>query len=173
MAEQQKVDRAYRTFLSYIDRTREYYQAQGYERPYAWAYFDDAPFAPLPRPLAACRLALVSTASHWTPEHEAVEGGLVLTKDVDSGPSDAPPERLYTDDLSWDKQATHTDDLDSFFPIHRLQEAAAAGRIGSVAPRYHLVPTEYSQRRTREQDAPEILRRCREDGVDVALLVPL
>jgi len=24
-----------------------------------------------------------------------------------------------------------------------------------------------------EQDAPEILRRCREDGVDVALLAPL
>jgi len=35
------------------------------------------------------------------------------------------------------------------------------------------VPTDYSQRRTLEQDAPEILRRCREDEVDVALLVPL
>jgi hypothetical protein len=35
------------------------------------------------------------------------------------------------------------------------------------------VPTEYSQRRTIEQDAPEILRRCREDEADAALLVPL
>jgi hypothetical protein len=35
------------------------------------------------------------------------------------------------------------------------------------------VPTEYSQRRTREQDAPEILRRSREDGADAALLVPM
>jgi len=35
------------------------------------------------------------------------------------------------------------------------------------------VPTDYSQRRTIEQDAPQILARCREDGVDVALLVPL
>lgn len=173
MPELQKVDRAYRTFVSYIDRTREYYQAQGYERPYAWAYFDQVPFTPLPKPLGECRLALVSTASHWTEERASRAGDLVQPKDVDSGPSDAPPERLYTDDVSWDKQATHTDDLDSFFPIHRLQEAAAAGRIGSLAPRYHLVPTEYSQRRTREQDAPEVLKRCREDGVDIALLVPL
>ena len=50
---------------------------------------------------------------------------------------------------------------------------AAQGRIGSVAPRFHGVPTDYSQRRTIEQDAPQILERCREDGVDVALLVPL
>jgi hypothetical protein len=42
-----------------------------------------------------------------------------------------------------------------------------------VAPRFHGVPTDYSQRRTSEQDAPEILRRLREDAVDVALLVPL
>jgi hypothetical protein len=35
------------------------------------------------------------------------------------------------------------------------------------------VPTEYSQRATSERDAPEILRRCREDGADAALLVPL
>ena len=47
------------------------------------------------------------------------------------------------------------------------------GRIGSLAPRCHGVPTEYSQRRTTEEDAPEVLRLCREDGVDAAILVPL
>ncbi len=45
--------------------------------------------------------------------------------------------------------------------------------MGSLAARFHGVPTDYSQRRTLENDAPEILERCREDGVDVALLVPL
>jgi hypothetical protein len=34
------------------------------------------------------------------------------------------------------------------------------------------VPTEYSQRGTRESDAPELARLMREDGVDVAMLVP-
>ena len=54
-----------------------------------------------------------------------------------------------------------------------LTDDIRAGRIGSLAARFHGVPTEYSQRRTIEQDGPEILRRCREDEVDAALLVPL
>ena len=59
------MDAAHRVFVSYIDRTREFYLAQGYEKPYRWACFDDAPFCPLPKPLAECRLTLVTTASPW------------------------------------------------------------------------------------------------------------
>lgn len=162
----------HRTFVSYIDRTREFYAAQGYERPYVWAHHTDAPFAPLAKPLARCRVALVTTASPWRDE-PPVDGVLRGGKQVWSGPTDAPPERLFTDDLAWDKEATHTDDVESFVPIRRLMELANAGRIGSVAPRFHGVPTDYSQRRTVEQDAPGILARCREDAVDVALLIPL
>ena len=161
-----------RTFVSYIDRTREYYHAQGYERPYRWAHFREVPFASLPRPLSQCRATLVTTASPF-PEKRARDGVLRGGKEVWSGPTSEPPERLYTDDLSWDKEATHTDDVESFLPIRSLAAHAAAGRIGSVAERFHGVPTDYSQRRTHTEDAPEVLRRCREDGVDVALLVPL
>jgi hypothetical protein len=166
------VDRTRRTFVSYIDRTREFYLAQGYENPYAWAYFDEVPFTRHAAALSKCRLTLITTASPFQEERTS-EGGLPLPREVSSGPTDTPPARLYTDDLAWDREATHTDDLDSFFPIHRLHELVDAGRIGSLTARYHGVPTEYSQRRTMEQDAPEILRRCREDGADVALLVPL
>ena len=166
------VDRGHRTFISYIDRTRELYQAQGYPKPYQWAYFDEVPFRPLPVALSECRLTLITTASPIR-EESTSQAGLPMAKEVSSGPTASPPERLYTADLAWDKETTHTDDLDSFFPIHRLQELVDAGRIGSLAARYHGAPTEYSQRRTMEQDAPEILRRCREDGVEAALLVPL
>ena len=162
----------HRTFVSYIDRTREYYAAQGYERPYVWARHTDAPFAPLAKPLAQCRAALITTASPWR-EAKPVDGVLRGSKRVWSGETAVPPERLYTDDLAWDKQATHTRDVESFLPIARLKEHVAAGRIGSIAPRFHGVPTDYSQRRTIEEDAPQILARCREDAVDVALLVPL
>ncbi len=163
---------SHRSFVSYIDRTREFYAAQGYEQPYAWARHTDAPFAPLAKPLARSRVALITTASPWR-EDAPVDGVLRGGKQLWSGATSAPPERLYTDDLAWDKEATHTRDVESFLPIRRLQELAAQGRIGSVAPRFHGVPTDYSQRRTLEQDAPEILARCREDEVDVALLVPL
>lgn len=162
----------HRSFVSYIDRTREFYAAQGYEKPYVWARHTEAPFAPLAKPLAQSRVALITTASPWR-EGEPVDGVLRGGKRVWSGPTGAPPERLYTDDLAWDKEATHTRDVESFLPIRRLQEHVAQGRIGSVAPRFLGVPTDYSQRRTLEQDAPEILARCRGDGVDVALLVPL
>jgi len=166
------VDRAHRTFISYIDRTRELYLAQGYGNAYQWAYFDEVPFTPLPRALSECRLTLITTASPVR-EDSTSQAGLPMAKEVSSGPTDSPPERLYTADLAWDKENTHTDDLDSFFPIHRLHEFVDSGRIGGLATRYHGVPTEYSQRRTMEKDAPEILARCREDGVEAALLVPL
>jgi hypothetical protein len=162
----------HRSFVSYIDRTRDYYAAQGYVKPYAWARHTDAPFARLPKPLAQCRVAVITTASPWR-DARPVDGVLRGGKQVWSGDAAAPPEHLYTDDLAWDKQATHTRDVDSFVPLRRLAECAAAGRIGSLAPRFHGVPTDYSQRRTTEHDAPEILRRCREDDVDAALLVPL
>lgn len=159
------------TFVRYIDRTREYYEAQGFERPYRWAAHEEAPFTPLSRPLSESVVALITSANEPSPPGWK-EGDRRPLRRVHSFPSSDPP-RLYTDDLSWHKLVTHTDDLDSYLPIHRLSELAEEGRIGSVAARVHGVPTEYSHRRTMERDAPEILRRCREDGADVALLVPL
>ena len=53
----------HRTFVSYIDRTREFYAAQGYEKPYQWARNSDVPFANLTKPLSDCRVTLVTTAS--------------------------------------------------------------------------------------------------------------
>jgi len=154
--------------VQYMERTRAWYRALGYERDYVWAQFDDVPFTPLTKPLAESRIALINTA---TPI--AADGRPVLPKRVYSMPVATPPERLFTDDLSWDKEETHTDDTESFLPIAALQSLAVAGRIGALSPRFHGAPTEYSQRRTIEEDAPELLRRCREDGADVALLVPL
>ncbi len=162
----------HRTSISYIDRTREYYHALGYAKPYVWARHTDAAFAALAKPLAQSRLALVTTASPWR-EDQAADGAPRGSKRVWSGATEVPPARLHTEDLAWDKVTTHTRDVESFLPIRRLQEAVAARRIGSLAARFHGVPTDYSQRRTIEQDVPEILARCREDEVDIALLVPL
>jgi hypothetical protein len=163
---------AYREPVRYVERTREYYAAQGYEKPYQWASFAEVPFAPLARPLAESRAVLVTTATPCRDERPE-DGVLRGDREVWSGETARPPERLYTDHLSWDKLATHTRDVESFLPIRRLAAWAEGGRIRDLAPRYHGVPTDYSQRRTLEQDAPEILRRCREDGAHVALLVPL
>ena len=63
-------------------------------------------------------------------------------------------------------------DFNTYLPLARLKEAVAAGRIGSLGPRLFGTPTNRSQRVTIEADNPELLRRCREDGVDAAVLVP-
>ena len=162
------VDPTHRTFVSYIDKSREYYAARGYDNPYRWEHFDDVPFIALQRPLSHSVVTLITTA-HQIPG----AGETPSLHTVYSVPSDDPPAKLSTDGLFWDRQATHTEDQDSYFPVHRLQEFARDGRIGSVAQRLHGVPTEYSQRLTKQRDAPEILRRCREDGAAAAILVPL
>lgn len=164
-------DPAHRVFVSYIDKSREFYGAQGYNNPYRWAYHDGAPFTPFSKPLAECRIGIVTTSSPW---NEGVTDG----RQLDLGgayalPSSPPPERMYTDHRSWDKDATHTEDVESFLPLRRLEELAREGVVGDASPRFYGVPTEYSQRRTNDVDAPFVLNAMRDDRVDAAVLVPL
>lgn len=162
------------TYVRYIDKTRAYYKSIGYEKPYQWAHFEDVPFTPLGKPLSECTLALVSTSDIALKSEDGAEDHeQFLVGSVYSIPSDTPISDLYSPQEHYDVNATHLDDVDSFFPITRLHELAAEGRFGAVSPRCHGVYTAYSQRRTMELDGPEVLKRCREDGVDAAVLVPV
>src|SRR6266436_3559863 len=51
--------------VRYIDKTRAYYEAEGYGKPYEWAHFDDIPFTPFAavgKPLSECRVGVVTTS---------------------------------------------------------------------------------------------------------------
>ena len=164
---------AHRSFVSYIDKSREYYAASGYEHPYQWASHRDAPFVSLTKPLSSSRVGLVTTSS-LIRDHDAGSAPVAPSKKTTYvAPADHVPAGMYTADLSWDKDATHTDDVGSFLPLDGLSAAAEQGRIGSVSPRFYGVPTDYSQRRTQEIDAPQIVAWCQEDEVDAVILVPL
>ena len=154
--------RTHRSALSYIDASREYYAAQGYSQPYSWASNDDAPFAPLPRPLAECRVGLLTTTKR------TADDGLEPYADA----SDPGPTSMATDHLHWHQDATHTDDLGSFLPLGHLCTLVDEGRIGSSSHRYYGVPTIYSQRRT-ITGSEKVVEWAVEDGVDVMLLAPL
>lgn len=168
----QKADRQleHRSFVSYIDKSREYYAAQGFTNPYRWAAFDHVPFTTPTKPLADCNVAAVTTS--FLHHHDSAWGAPATDKEVYHHPVAAAPDSMFTDDLSWDKQATHTDDTESFLPLRSLASLAEDGVIGSVNERFFGVPTEYSQRRT-GLDAEQIAQWCIDDGVDIALLVPL
>ncbi len=163
-------------YVRYIDKTREYYLAEGYKTPYKWAHFEDIPFARLEKPLAQCRLGLVTTsdiaALNESGERERHDAA-TLIGNVYSIPFDTPAERLFSRNEHYDRYTTNLDDVNSYCPVTRMRELAADGRIGGVAPRFHGVYTSYSQRVTMERDAPEVLKRCREDGVDAVLLTPV
>ncbi len=163
--------RPYRSFVSYIDRSREYYAAEGYSQPYAWAYHREVPFTLLRKPLPQCRVGSVTTAGRMDVEGASQARG--TNKEPYAMSANPAPTRLFTADLFWDKNATHTDDVDSFLPLNRLAGFAAEGRIGSASPRFYGSPTDYSQRRTSLQTAPQILEWCREDGVDAVILSAL
>lgn len=154
--------------VPYMERTRNYYRALGYDNDYVWAHFDDVPFARLTKPLAQTRIALVTTAGPPDRSNRDQRG----RKQVWSGQVTAPPTTFDTD-LAWDKEATHTDDRETFLPIDAVSKLVAEGQIASLAPRFHGAPTDYSHSKTLTHDAPEILRRIREDGADAAILTAL
>ena len=152
--------------VAYMARTRRYYEAQGFARAYVWAHYEDVPFTPLAKPLAESVLAVVTTSALY--DREATDPRYVA-----SGSMREPPPRLYANDLAWHRNATHMEDRGSYLPVEPLRSLVRVGKLGGLAERFHCAPTEYSQRRTREGDAPEIEKRCREDGADIVLLVPL
>jgi hypothetical protein len=155
---------SHRTYVSYIDKSREYYRASGYDRPYRWAHYEDVPFSPLGKPLAQSRIGVVTTADK-APSRAPRATKLFVASNSEGG-------QLFTE-KSWDREATHTRDPETYLPLARLAEHVEAGRLKSLSPRFYGVPTDYSQRLTIEQDAPQIEAWMREDGVDIALLVPL
>jgi D-proline reductase (dithiol) PrdB len=163
-------------FVRYIDRTRQYYLAEGYEKPYEWAHFEDVPFTRPRKALADSRVGLVTTSDiavlSETGERQHHDAA-TLVGNVYSIPFDVAPDRLYSRSEHYDRYATTLDDVNAYCPVTRLRELAAEHRIGSVAPRFHGVYTSYSKRVTMERDASEVLKRCREDGVDVVLLTPV
>jgi len=162
--------------IPYMRRTREYYTAIGYTTPYRWGHFLSAPFTPLKKPLSQCKVAIVSTAAPYQPDKGdqgpgAAYNGSAKFYQVYSGDT-AHDHDLRISHIGYDRKHTTATDSNSWFPLPALRRAAGAGRIGAVAQRFHGAPTNRSHRVTIETDAPEILRRVQEDGVDAVILVP-
>jgi hypothetical protein len=162
--------------VPYLQRIRDYYQALGYGAPYRWAHYAEAPFQPLAKPLAQCRVALITTAAPYQPDQgdqgpAAPYNAAAKFYRVYSGDA-AIDHDLRISHVAYDRAHTTAKDSNTWFPLPQLRQIAAAGRIGAVAPRFHGAPTNRSQQTTLARDCPDLLARCREDGADAAILVP-
>lgn len=162
--------------IAYMKRTRDWYLALGYDNPYRWAHYHDVPFAPLAAPLTRATVAIVTTAAPYQPDKGPQGPGAPYNASakfyaVYSGDTSREHD-LRVSHVGIDRKHTSMEDARCWFPLQALRDAAASGRIGRVASRFHGAPTNRSQRHTLDVDCPEILARCREDGVDAAILVP-
>jgi hypothetical protein len=162
--------------IPYLQRIRSYYQALGYGAPYEWAHYADVPFEPLAKQLAACRLTLITTAAPYRPDKGDQGPGAPYNAaakfyTVYSGDTAADHD-LRISHVAIDRNHTTAEDPGSYFPLPRLRALSASGGIGPLAPRFHGLPTNRSHRVTLETDCPEIVARCKADGVDAALLIP-
>jgi D-proline reductase (dithiol) PrdB len=145
-------------------------------KAYPWRRIDPVPWTQLPKPLAQCRLALVSSAGFVLPGQEPfspdIRGGDTSYREI---PDDADLSTLI--DCHRSHSFDHSGmqrDPNLAFPRDRVRELAAAGRIGEVNRRHlSFMGSITAPGRLIRETAPEAVRLLVEDGVDVALLVPV
>jgi len=143
---------------------------------YRWRRIDPVPWRPLRKPLSECKVGIVSSAGLVAPSQEPFDHGArggdfsfrILAADINA-------QELTEShrSKSFDRAGLELD-KGLAMPIERLRELATEGRIGSVSQRHlSFMGSITAPGRLIKQSAPEAARIFVEDGVDVALLVPI
>ena len=162
--------------LAYIERIRNYYQILGYGAPYEWASHDDVPFTPLQKPLSEARIAIITTAAPFQPDKGDQGPGAPYNGESKFFQAYATAIDPFPDvriaHIAIDRAHTTASDIASYFPLTAMMKLANAGYIGSISLRFYGLPTNRSQRTTRDIDSPALLAFCKEDNVDAVVLVP-
>jgi len=161
--------------IEYITRSRAYYGAQGY-KPYQWANNKQTPFVEPQKPLSESRLVLVTTAAPYRSDLPDQGPGAVYNAQAKFfevfTQATTPTPDLRISHIGYDRVHCKADDPRTWLPNDVLRAAVADGSIGSLAEELIGVPTNRSQRVTREGDAPAALLEAQRLDADVALLVP-
>ena len=165
--------------IPYMQRTRDYYLALGFDSPYRWAHYDEVPFTPLAKPLGAVargadhdRGAL--SARHGRPGagREVQRGRQVLHRCTRTRPTPMPDLRISH--VGYDrKHTTRRGHRTRGSRSPRLQRGGEGGtdrRAHAALPRRADEPQPAGD--DRDATRPSSCARCREDGADVARARP-
>ncbi len=145
-------------------------------KSYHWRRIKSVPWTVPTKPLSECKLALVSSAGLVTPDQEPFDESLrggdpsyrVISSDVDLE-SLIDTHRSESYDHSAIRQ-----DPNLALPLDRARELVTAGRIGSLNHRHlSFMGSITAPGRLLRDHLPEAVALLVEDGVDVALLVPV
>ena len=145
-------------------------------RGYPWRRLDETALAHRVKDLAACRVALVSSAGLVAPGQEPydskIKGGDWSWRSI-PGDIDVRSLTEHHRSDSWDHKGIEAD-RNMGMPLDRLRELAAAGVIAEVAPRHiSVMGSVTAPGRFIRKTVPEIVEALTADGVDIALMVPV
>jgi len=141
---------------------------------------DPIPWTPVDKPLAECKMALLTTAGI------SMRGDAPFDMEMErKRPTRGDPSwrRVRADAKSADVEVNHLHidtgyierDLNVALPLDRLREAVAAGRVGSLADTHYSIMGYQGNDSSElvERSAPEIAAAMRSEEVDLALLAPV
>lgn len=132
---------------------------------------DTAPFTRPARPLADCRMAIVTTAGLHLHHEQPFAPGEQTYRVIPSASPAADIRQSHTS-IGFDRTPIIRD-LNVTFPIDRVRELVAAGRLGGLGPAgYSFMGALRDVRRIAAETGPEVGRRLRDEGVAVALITP-
>lgn len=151
---------------------RRRYEELGYA-PYRWFHADSPPpFTELRKPLPASKLGVLSTSGAYAVGQRAFH-----YKDdtsIRAIARDTPPDAIHFSHITENYLVNPRQDPDCILPVTALNEAAANGRVGELAPEFFsCMGGIYSQRRVREELIPALAGEFQRQAVDTVLLVPM
>lgn len=176
-------DAARLVHLAYEYQVRAYTGPEGERSP----TYEGAPFAPLRRPLVESRLGLVTSSGHFVEGHDPKPFGVAAMTQEEAMsrildflraapqltviPADTATDRLKVRHGGYDIRGAQKDP-NVVFPIDRLRELQAAGRIGELAEQAYSFVGATAQTRLLKETGPEWVERFKQDRLDAVLLVP-
>ena len=158
--------------IAYVDALNAFYGSQGHP-PYRWTVNQTAPLHAVNKPLAECKVSLLTS------------GGVSQCAMPAFDPQAKNDHRL--DAIAWDTDANsfqihdsyydHSDadnDINCIFPIERLREMASEGEIGGLASRFWsgFMGRIYDRSRILTETGPAFAHALAEDGVDILVAAP-
>ncbi len=137
---------------------------------------DDTPWAPMRRPLAESRVALVTSAGlHLRDDKPFITdlqgGGDSSYRVIPRGTGAADIIQSHVS-IGFDHTSIYRD-INVTFPIDRLEELREQGVVGSLADNsYSFMGALRDPSKVYSETGPEVARKMLDEGVEVALLTP-
>ena len=147
-----------------------------YMKTYRYRSFEWRPGSRLDKPLSEARVAVVTTAALYGPEHEPFDrefkGGDYSYREIARG-ADLASLKIGHKSDAFDHTGVERDP-NLALPLDRLAEMERDGRIGEVAERhFSFMGSIPAPGRLTRETAPEVAEKLRADAVDAVLLTPV